>query len=57
MRLKQKCDYRITSARGGKWEVYDLRLRTLVAVFDSPLDAAEWARERLIAKAERTNKS
>jgi hypothetical protein len=55
--MKDKYDYRITPVGGGRWAVYDYRSNTELEVFDSPIAAATWARERLIAKAERANKS
>ena len=53
MRLKEQYDYRIKPTRNGQWAVYDLRLQTLVAVFDSPLGAAAWAREQLIKRSKK----
>jgi hypothetical protein len=54
MRLKEQYNYRITPSRKGEWSVYDLRLQTLVAVFDSPLAAADWAREQLIKQGKKS---
>jgi hypothetical protein len=56
MRIKEQFAYRIRPIGDGRWAVYDYKSNTELEVFDSPIIAAEWARERLIAKAERSKK-
>jgi hypothetical protein len=49
-------DFRITETSYGKWLVSAAdqeELRVAVRVFDSPLEAAEWARKQIIEKYEK----
>lgn len=52
MRMKEQFDYRIRPIGQGRWAVYEYRTDKLVRAFDSPLEAAQWAREVLIKRSE-----
>ena len=50
---KMEYDYKIRETDAGEWEVYEGRTGELLEIFPDPVTAGEWARNRLIAKAER----